>query len=65
MYTKAQLIEMNNSSLGRNWIMNIGDEGPYKIYPTWNAGFAAGRIYIALPATLEITSDVKTKYNLM
>jgi hypothetical protein len=65
MYTKAQLIEMNNSTMGRNWIINIGDEGPYKIYPTWDAGLMSGRIYIALPATLEITASVRTKYNLM
>ena len=65
MYTKAQLIKMNNSTMGRNWIKNIGDEGPYKIYPTWNASLASGRIYIALPATLPITSKVKSNYNLM
>ena len=65
MYTKAQLIEMNNSTMGRNWIKNIGDEGPYKIYPTWDAGLASGRMYIALPAALEITASVRAKYNLM
>jgi hypothetical protein len=63
MYTKAQLIKMNN--IGPNWIKNIGDEGPYKIYPTWDASLSAGRLYIALPTTLQITKSVKTKYNIM
>lgn len=67
MYTKEQLIKMNNNSLmGRNWINNIGDEeGPYKIYPTWVSSLAAGRIYVALPAALQITAIIKNKYNIM
>ena len=67
MYTKEQLIKMNNSLLGCNWIINIGDEeeGPYKIYPTWDSSLAAGRIYVALPAALQITAIIKTKYNIM
>jgi len=68
MYTKAQLIKMNKSYLGRNWIKNIGDLGdqePYIIYPTQDWGVHALRIFIALPAALEITDSVKAKYKLL
>jgi hypothetical protein len=64
MYTKEQLIKMNTIH-GPKWIKNIGDEGTYKIYPTWHTTLSAGREYIALPATLQITRSVKTKYNIM
>jgi hypothetical protein len=67
-YTKAQLLQMNNSeSMGVNWITKINtiNEGTLaKIYPTWAAGLA-GRYYVALPATIQITNAVRLQYNIM
>ena len=67
-YTKARLLEMNaDPTLGRNWIINIANIGKNelaKIYPSGNASLASGRIYVALPATLEITEEIELKYNL-
>jgi hypothetical protein len=66
-YTKAQLLQMNSSTLGVNWISKINTikEGSLaKIYPTWEAGLA-GRIYIALPATLIVNANNKNLYNIM
>jgi hypothetical protein len=67
IYTKAQLAELNtNPKLGHNWIKIINNyaEDAYKIYATWDAGLS-GRLYLALPKSLQITSIVKTQYNIM
>ncbi len=67
MYTKTQLQQMNNSTMGRNWILNIENIGVNEhanLYPTWGA-WVGGRFYVALPTSLPITSSVKTKYNIM
>jgi hypothetical protein len=67
MYTKAQLKQMNNSSMGRNWILNIeniGENEVAQLHPTWGA-WLGGRLYVALPSSLQITSSVKTKYDIM
>ena len=67
MYTKAQLKQMNNSTMGSNWIKNIeniGENETAKIHATWDA-WLGGRLYIALPSSMSITPIVKTKYNLM
>ena len=67
-YTKARLIEMNmDPTLGRNWIINIAniDENePAKLYPTGNSSLGGGRIYLALPASLQITKEIEQRYNL-
>jgi hypothetical protein len=66
-HTKANLMEMNNSKLGRGWIKNIeriGELELAKIYPTGDAGLASGRIYIALPASLVITDQIRQQYNI-
>jgi hypothetical protein len=64
MYSKAQLIKMNSSPLGINWIRNIENiQDNAKIYPTGDASLT-GRIYIALPADLELTEEIIRKYNI-
>ena len=64
MYSKAQLIKMNSSPLGINWIRNIENiQDNAKIYPTGDASLT-GRIYIALPADLELTEEIIKKYNI-
>ena len=68
VYTKTQLQEMNSSTtMGFNWIKNIdsiNDAIGGKIYPTGDAGLMSGRIYIALPANIMLTSEIKNKYNI-
>jgi hypothetical protein len=68
MYTKARLIEMNaDPTLGRNWIINIAniDKNELaKLYPSGHASLGGGRIYVALPASLQITKEIEEKYNL-
>lgn len=64
MYSKAKLLEMNSSDLGHNWIINIKNiKDNAKIYPTGDASLS-GRIYIALPADLELTEEIIKKYNI-
>ena len=64
MYSKAQLIKMNSSSLGINWIKNIENiQDNAKIYPTGNATLY-GRIYVALNANVELTEEIIKKYNI-
>ena len=64
MYSKAELLEMNNGPLGRNWIINIENiQGNATIYPTGDASLC-GRIYVALPADLELTEEIIIKYNI-
>jgi len=64
MYSKATLLEMNSSDLGHNWIINIENiQDNAKIYPTGDASLC-GRIYIALPADLELTEEIIKKYNI-
>ena len=65
IYTKARLIEINmDPTLGRNWIINIDENEPAKLYPTGNASLGDGRIYLALPASLQITKEIEQRYNL-
>ena len=67
IYTKAQLQQMNKSDLGHNWIRNIeqiGENEPAKLYMTGDASWTSGRIFVALPESLEITPQVEHKYNL-
>ena len=64
MYSKAQLLKMNSSPLGINWIINIQNiQDTAKIYPTGDATLS-GRIYIALPADLELTEEIIKEYNI-
>jgi len=67
-YTKTQLQEMNSSrTMGFNWIRNIeniNDSIGGKLYPTGDAGLMSGKIYIALPANITVTPQIKTKYNI-
>lgn len=67
VYTKSQLVQMNQSEMGHNWIRNIdkiGENEPAKLYMTGDASMMSGRIFIALPASLEITPQVELRYNL-
>lgn len=62
MYSKATLIKMNNSPLGRNWILNIENIKDYaNIYPTGDASLT-GRMYVAL--SCELTEELIKKYNI-
>ena len=67
-YTKAQVIELNNDSkYGTNWIKNIdkiNNNELANIHPTGDI-LSSGRIYIALPSNIVLTSDIKKKYNLI
>ena len=67
-YTKAQVIELNNDSkYGTNWIKNINkinNNEMVNIHPTGEI-LSSGRIYIALPSNIVLTSDIKKKYNLI
>jgi hypothetical protein len=64
MYSKAQLIKMNSSPLGINWIRNIENiQDNAKIYPTGDASLT-GRVYIALPADVKLTEEIIKKYNI-
>lgn len=67
-YTKSQLNQMNTTNpLWIGAILNIenlSDTHPAKIYPTYDAGLQCGRLYVALPAYLEITYEIKEKYNI-
>lgn len=67
-YTKAQVIELNNDSkYGFNWIKNIdkiNNNELVNIHPTGEI-LSSGRIYIALPSNIVLTSELKKKYNLI
>jgi hypothetical protein len=67
-HTKMELLAMNSDRvLGFNWIKNIAnikDNEQARLYPTGDAGFMSGRIYIALPATMTLTNDIIQKYNI-
>jgi hypothetical protein len=68
-YTKAQLIELNNDSKYgyTDWIKNIdkiNNNELVNIYPTGEI-LSSGRIYIALPSNIVLTSELKKKYNLI
>jgi hypothetical protein len=66
-FSKATLMQMNNSHLGKDWIRNIAnikETETANIHPTWDAGLC-GRMYVALPTDLPITPSVKDKWNLM
>ena len=67
-YTKAQVIELNNDSkYGTDWIKNIdkiNNNELVNIHPTGDI-LSSGRIYIALPSNIVLTSDIKKKYNLI
>ena len=64
IYDKATLQKMNNSLLGRNWIQIVGDADTYKLHATGNASLTGGRMYVALPSTMQITQEVQDRYNL-
>lgn len=65
MFSKAQLLKMNNGPLGSNWIINIKNiQDNANIYPTGDASLS-GRIYIALPADLKLTEELIEKYNIL
>ena len=62
MFSKAQLLEMNDGPLGRNWIINIENiQDNANIYPTGDASLY-GRIYVALSG--ELTEELIRKYNI-
>ena len=67
-YTKAQLIELNNDTkYGTNWIKNIdkiNNNEMVNIHATGDI-LLSGRIYIALPSNIVLTSELKKKYNLI
>ena len=67
-FSKARLMEMNNSEHGLNWIRNIKnikDNEEACIYATWDVTWA-GRVYVALPATVDTTdANVRTKWKLL
>lgn len=67
MYTKAQLLSMNNDpSYGFNWILNIANirETQHAVlYPTGSAALG-GRFYVALPANHVLTQADKKKWNM-
>ena len=67
-YTKAQVIELNNdSTYGFNWIKNIDKINNNEMVNIHATGeiLSSGRIYIALPSNIVLTSDIKKKYNLI
>ena len=67
-YTKTEVIELNNDTkYGTNWIKNINkinNNEMVNIHPTGEI-LSSGRIYIALPSNIVLTSDIKKKYNLI
>jgi hypothetical protein len=67
-YTKAKLVEMNSDkTYGFNWILNlqnINNNQLAKLFPTGNANFQAGKLYVALPANTVITKELIAKYNI-
>ena len=68
-YTKAQLIELNNESKYgyTDWIKNIdkiNNNEMVNIHATGDI-LLSGRIYIALPSNIVLTSELKKKYNLI
>ena len=69
-YTKLQLIQMNTSNpLWFKSILNIdnlsdNNNDKARIYPTYDAGLQYGRLYVALPTDLELTYEIKEKYNI-
>jgi len=63
MYSKAQLLKMNHSPLGSNWIRNLENIKEYaNIYPTGDASLS-GRMYVALSEKL--TDELIKKYNIL
>ncbi len=68
-YTKAQVIELNNDSKYgyTDWIKNIDKINNNEMVNIHATGeiLSSGRIYIALPSNIVLTSDIKKKYNLI
>lgn len=68
-YTKAQLIELNNESKYgyTDWIKNIDKINNNEMVNIHATGeiLLSGRIYIALPSNIVLTSEVKKKYNII
>ena len=68
-YTKAQLIELNNDSKYgyTDWIKNIDKINNNEMVNIHATGeiLLSGRIYIALPSNIVLTSEVKKKYNII
>ena len=76
VYTKSQLMEINDAAGTRNnWIINLCNLTPHvthaKIYPTNDIDSSVGgsgerrRIYIALPATKPLSPEEIRKYNIV
>ena len=69
-YTKAQVIELNNDSKYgyTDWIKNIdkinNNHEMVNIHPTGDI-LSSGRIYIALPSNIVLTTEIKKKYNII
>ena len=68
-YTKNQVIELNNDTkYGFNWIKNIdkinNNHEMVNIHPTGDI-LSSGRIYIALPSNIVLTTEIKKKYNII
>jgi len=65
-HSKSDLLALNNGPLFSKCIINIEnikDNEQAKLYPTGDAGWR-GRIYVALPATLVLTSEIIVKFNI-
>ena len=68
LYTEYQIISMN-ASYPWNGTLSIPQDvkskkGLYNNYATGDADLN-GRKYVALPADMKLTSEIKKKYNLM
>jgi hypothetical protein len=66
-YTKEQIHSMNFSSTWRGTLSTPGqksESGLYKLHATGDADLN-GRKYIYLPADMEITKEVKERYNII
>lgn len=65
--SKSELLAMNaNKQFGLNWIRNIEnikDNEKAKLYPTGDSGMS-GKLYVALQATLVLTSEIIAKFNI-
>jgi hypothetical protein len=67
----SSLSRMNiDPKYGSHWIKNLNTLDTldpikqYRLYPTTSGTIANGRDYVALPANLVLTHEIKKKYNL-
>ena len=69
-YTKNSISKLNSTKTWNSCIINTSEIKNYNhttkftLYPTGEADLS-GRKYVALPNTLKITPNIKTKYNLL